>query len=157
MYNFLSKNGQVIAFSVGAALTALFLLSAFSGLETFNMQSKEDQWTTNIFNVGFYAAIALTAICLAAAVVFGLLQMFGNFKGALKGIIGIVALVAIFFVIYSAVDPSAAPADVRAVEEQFEVTAEQSKFISGSIITTIALAGLALATFLIFEVINFFR
>lgn len=157
MYNFLAKNGQAIAFAVGAVLTAIFLISAFSGLENFNMLSKEAQWETNIFNIGFYAAIALTILCLVAAVIFGLVQMLGDLKGALKGLIAIVALLAIFFIIYSAVDPSAAPADVKEIEERFDVTASQSKFISGSIITTVALTGLALVTFVVFEVINFFR
>ncbi len=157
MYNFLAKNGQALAFGVGALLTVIFLLSAFSGLEQFNMQSREDQWTTNIFNIGFYAAIILTVLCLVAAVVFGLLQMAGSPKSALRGLIGIAALLGIFFLIYSSVDPSAAPADVQAVEKQFEVTAQQSKFISGSIITTAVLAGIALVTFLVFEVINLFK
>lgn len=83
--------------------------------------------------------------------------MVDNPKSAIKGIVGIVALLAIFFLIYSSVDPASAPADVQAVERQFEVTASQSKFISGSIIATIVLTGIALVTFLVFEVINLFK
>jgi hypothetical protein len=157
MYNFLARNGQTLAFGIGALLTIIFYLSVFSGLEQFNMQGKEDQWTTNIFNIGFYASIVLTIACLVAAVAFGLMQMVDSPKAALKGVIGVVALLAIFFLIYSSVNPAAAPADVQAVEQQFEVTAQQSKFISGSIITTVVLAAVALVTFLLFEVINLFK
>ncbi len=157
MYNFLARNGQTLAFGIGALLTIIFYLSVFSGLEQFNMQGKEDQWTTNIFNIGFYASIVLTTACLVAAVAFGLMQMVDSPKAALKGVIGVVALLAIFFLIYSSVNPAAAPADVQAVEQQFEVTAQQSKFISGSIITTVVLAAVALVTFLVFEVINLFK
>ncbi len=157
MYNFLARNGQTLAFGLGALLTIIFYLSVFSGLEKFNMQAREDQWTTNIFNIGFYASIFLTAVCLIAAVAFGLIQMANSPKAALKGIVGVAGLLGIFFLIYSSVDPTAAPADVQAVEQQFEVTAQQSKFISGAIITTVVLASAALVTFLVFEVINLFK
>jgi len=157
MYKFLAKNGQTLAFGLGILLTAIFLISAFGGLETFNMQGKEDQWTTNIFNSGFYSVIVLTILCFAAAVFFGLVQMVSNGKGALKGIIGVAALLGIFFVIYSSVDPTADSMGVLKEVKQFEVTDGQSKFISGALITTIVLSLIALASFVIFEIINVFK
>ncbi|MEM9886356.1 MAG: hypothetical protein AAF849_10720 [Bacteroidota bacterium] len=157
MYQFLSKNGQTIAFGLGVVLTAIFLISAFGGIEKFNMLPEEEQWQTNIFNIGFYAVIALTILCFAAALLFGVGQMFGDLKGALKGIIGIAALVVIFFIVYSAVDPAADSAGVMKEIKQFELTDGQSKFISAGLVTTIILSLVALATFVVFEVINLFK
>lgn len=157
MYQFLAKNGQTFAFGLGIVLTAIFLISALGGLEQFDMLGKEEQYETTIFDVGFYAVIALTILCFAAAVVFGLGQMISNPKSALKGIVGIAALAAIFFIIYSSVDPGADSAGVLKEVENFNVTDGASKFISGALITTIVLSLLALATFVVFEVINLFK
>ncbi|MEL6718757.1 MAG: hypothetical protein AAFO82_13030 [Bacteroidota bacterium] len=157
MYQFLSKNGQTIAFGLGILLTAIFLISALGGIEQFDMLGKEEQYQTTIFDSGFWSVIILTIICFAAAVLFGLGQMLGNFKGALKGIIGIAALAAIFFIIYSSVDPTADSASVMKEVENFNVTDGQSKFISGALVTTIVLSLLALATFVVFEIINLFK
>jgi hypothetical protein len=157
MYQFLSKNGQTIAFGLGVLLTAIFLISAFSGLSEFNMLSDEQQWQTDIFNIGFYAAIALTIICLIAAVVFGLVQMAGDIKGAIKGIAGIALLLVVFFIVYSTVDIGADSAGVMKEVREFNLTDGQSQFISAAIITTIALSLIALVTFVVFEVINLFK
>ncbi|MEN0048484.1 MAG: hypothetical protein AAF806_15580 [Bacteroidota bacterium] len=157
MYQFLAKNGQTFAFGLGIVLTAIFLISALGGMEQFNMLGKEEQYGTTIFDIGFYAVIVLTILCFAAAVVFGLGQMVSNPKSALKGIVGIAALAAIFFIIYSSVDPGADSAGVLKEVENFSVSDGASKFISGALITTIVLSLLALATFVVFEVINLFK
>ena len=137
MYQFLAKNGQTFAFGLGIVLTAIFLISALGGLEQFDMLGKEVQYETTIFDIGFYAVIVLTILCFVAAVVFGLGQMISNPKSALKGIVGIAALAAIFFIIYSSVDPGADSAGVLKEVENFNVTDGASKFISGALITTI--------------------
>ena len=137
MYQFLAKNGQTFAFGLGIVLTAIFLISALGGLEQFDMLGKEVQYETTIYDIGFYAVIVLTILCFVAAVVFGLGQMISNPKSALKGIVGIAALAAIFFIIYSSVDPGADSAGVLKEVENFNVTDGASKFISGALITTI--------------------
>ncbi|MEM0991442.1 MAG: hypothetical protein AAGI49_00320 [Bacteroidota bacterium] len=157
MYQFLSKNGQTIAFGLGIFLTAIFLFSALGGIEKFNMLSDEQQYETGIFNSGFFAVIILTILCLAAAVLFGVVQMFGDIKGSLKGLIGVAALAVVFFIIYSTVDPSADSAGVMKEIKQFDLTDGQSRFISAGLVTTIILSLVALATFVVFEVINFFK
>lgn len=157
MYQFLAKNGQTIAFGLGVLLTAIFLISAFSGLNEFNALSDEDQWGTTIFDIGFYAAIGLTILCLIAAVLFGLSQMFTNVKSALKGIAGIAVLLIVFFIIYSTVDPAADSASVAKEVQQFDLTDPQSRFVSAAILTTIVLSIIALVTFVVFEIINLFK
>lgn len=157
MYNFLAKNGQTIAFGLGILLTAVFLISALTGIEAFDMLGKEEQYETTIFDAGFWSVIVLTILCFAAAVLFGLGQMVSSPKAAIKGIIGIAALVGIFFIIYSSVDPGADSASVMKEVKKFSVTDGESKFISGALITTIVLSLVALATFVVFEIINFFK
>lgn len=157
MYKFLAKNGQTIAFGLGIFITAIFLFTVFGGIEEFDMKDKEQQYQTTIFDSGFWSVIVLTILCFAAAVLFGLGQMISSPKGALKGIIGIAALAGIFFIIYSSVDPSMDSAGVLKEVENFDVSDKASKFISGALITTIVLSLLALATFVVFEVINLFK
>ncbi len=157
MYKFLAKNGQTIAFGIGVLISILFLGSVFSGLEAFNAQGDEDRFTTGIFDLGIIAAIALAVLCAIAAVLFGLMQMFGDLRGSLKGLLGIAALVAIFFIAYS-MATAAEPGTVLAgVEEQFKITEGQSKFISGAIFSAAAMAALAAAAFVISEVVGFFK
>lgn len=155
MYKFLAKNGQTIAFGIGVLVTALFLISIFSGLETFSMQSDEEQFQTGIFDLGIIAAIGLAILCFIAAVVFGLMQMLGNIKGSLKGLLGIAALLAVFFIAFSMAAPSTG--ELATVEETFKVTSGQSKFISAAIFSATAMALLAAASFVISEIVGFFK
>ncbi len=157
MYKFLAKNGQTIAFGIGVLIAILFLGSVFSGLEEFNAQADEDRFTTGIFDLGIMAAIALTILCGIAAVLFGLMQMLGDLKGSIKGLLGIVALIAIFFIAYSMAAPAADGTALAGVEEQFEVTAGQSKFISAAIFSAAAMAALAAGSFVISEIVSFFK
>lgn len=155
MYKFLAKNGQLLAFGLGALVTVLFLGSVFSGLEAFTDADKEAQYEMTLFNFGISATIGLVAICFVLALVFGLFQLLTNIKGSLKGIIGIIAILAIFFI-----GQSMAGADGPAVQkavEAFDVTPAQSGYISGGIITVLGLIGLSVVAFVFSEVSNFFK
>ena len=155
MYKFLAKNGQLLAFGLGALVTILFLGSVFSGLDTFTNAEKEAQYEMTLFNFGLSATIALIAICAILALLFGIYQIATNPKGSLKGLIGIAAIIAIFFIGQSMAGADG-PAVAKAVET-FDVTPAQSAYISGGIITTLALVGLAVLAFVISEVSNFFK
>lgn len=156
MYKFLTKNGQLLAFGLGVLITILFLINVIPGLEEFNMLSKEEKPTTNIFNLGLAGAIALAVIAAVAAVLFGVINTITNFKGSIKGLIGVGILLVVFFVLYSMATPETSGPLVSTLEE-FNVTEGQSKFISGAINTSLILAGVAAAAFVISEVRNFFK
>lgn len=154
MYNFLTKNGQVIAFVVGAAITLIFYLMVFGGLqEGFNQLPKETQFETTVFNFGIIATVGLIIIAIAVTVFFSVFQIVTNMKGALKGIIAFGALIAVFLIAYSTGDGS--------VKEKWatelDVTEGISKFVSGAITTTLILIAVAVGAFLISEVRNFFK
>jgi len=157
MYKFLSKNGQVIAFGIGVVITALFLVFIFSGLENFNALSDDERITSDIFNFGIYAVIVLIVLCAIAAILFGIFQVVTNPKGSLKGLIGIAALAAVFFIAYSMSTMPEPDTALAATKESFEVTDGEFKFISGEILAALTLAGVAAAAFVISEIINFFK
>lgn len=157
MYKFLAKNGQTIAFGFGVLISILFIGSVLAGLETFSAQSDEEQFQTGIFDVGILGAITLTILCFIAAVAFGLMQIFGDLKGSLKGLLGIVALLAVFFIAYSIAVPAEAGTKLADVETQFKISAGQSKFISAAIFSATAMACLAAASFVISEIVGFFK
>ena len=156
MYNFLVKNGQSLAFLIGTGITVLFLLFVLGGMEEFSTLAPENQAETSIFNFGLGSAIALGVIAFVAWILFSLFQTVTNIKGSLKGIIGAVALIAVFFIAYSAATVETSGPVYDAMIKQ-SVTEADSKFISGGIVTALVLAGLAAVSFIVLEVVNFFK
>lgn len=155
MYKFLSKNGQLLAFVLGLAITAIFMFSVFSGLDTFNSLAEDQRGTTDIFNFGLYAAAALTVLAAIAALLGGLAQTASNPKGALKGILGLAAIAGLYFVGQSFAGADA-PGVLSALKE-FSVTPGQNTWINGAIGGGLSLLGIALAVFVVSELLNFFK
>jgi len=156
MYTFLTRNGQTIGFGLGLLLVIVLIVSIFSGVDDFTAYADDDpaRYETSIFNFGMYAAFFLMFLAAAAALVFGIIQLASDPKGALKGIIGLATVLIIFFIIYSAADPDSA---MLARLSDFSVTDGQSKMISGAIWTALILAAVAVLATAVSEVINFFR
>ena len=154
MYNFLAKNGQLLAFGLGALITVVFLISVFSGLDSFLALSKEEQGTTGIFNFGLVATILLAIAGLVFAIFFGLFQTISNPRGSIYGIGAIVLLLVIFFVA-RAMGSDDGP--IMKTINAFNVTDGQSSFITGAISTGLILALLALLALALSEIRNFFK
>ena len=161
MYKFLTKNGQALAFGLGVLITAIFLISVVSNMETFSAMSEEEQDKTGIFNFGLSSAIALAFFAALFMLGFGLIQIFSNLKGSLKGLIGVAILVVIFFVTYSM--SSAEPtAYIQGAIDKFEsggavFNNNTLKFIGGGIGTTVALVAIAALAFVVSEITNLFK
>ena len=156
MYTYLSKNGQTVGFLLGFAIVLIFLIMVLSGLGDFNSMSADDQLTTGIFNFGLYAAIGLCIIAAIIAVLFGIYHLLTNIKASMKFIIALIGVLVIFFVGYSMADADMTGAIQKTIEE-FSVAEGTSKFISGALLTSIILSVVALASFVIFEILNFFK
>jgi len=156
MYKTLTRNGQMFAFGLGLLITVAFLISVFSGIEEFNGMSKEGQYETGIFNFGLYAVVALTILGVAAMFIFGILQIVTDLKGSIKGLAGFGVMLIIFAIAYSTAtvesggfwDP---------LMEDFGVTDGASKFITGAIWTCLAMIAIAVVTFVLSEIRNFFK
>lgn len=154
MYKFLTKNGQLLSFVVGAAVSVLFILIASNGIpDGFDQLPKEEQFSTGSFDFGLYASIGLTIIAFGLMIAFGVYQMATNPKGAVKGIAGIVAIAVIFLIAYNMGD--ATVKEKWAAE--FDVTENVSRYVSGAMTTTLILGVIAVAALIISEVRNFFK
>lgn len=165
MYQFLMRNGQALAFGLGMFLTVIFLIIVFTSpdVATLDTMPKEEKYETTMFNFGLWASIILIVLTTAALVIFGIYHVASNPKGSLKGIIGFLALLLVFFIAYSLApgepeSPQVAEA-VRKFEESGngEITAGNLKFISGGIITSLVVLGLAVLAFIVVGIRNFFK
>ncbi len=156
MYNFLVRNGQLLAFGVGTLFTVIFLGSVLGGLEGFNALADEERSTTGIFNFGLYASIGLAIFCVIALIGFGLYHIVTDFKSARQGLIGAGILLVLFFIA-----KAAAPADsgeyIQELMREFKVSESASSNISGGIAFTLILMGLAAVAFVFSEIRNFFK
>ena len=156
MYKILLKHGQLAAFGLGLLVIIIFLVSVLSGIDGFNALSKEDQYTSTIFDMGIRLTVILLIICAAIALIFALYQTVTNPKAALKGIIALVVLVIIFIVLYSmSVAETTGP--VAESVQEFGLTENQSRLVSAGIKATLLLGGLAIAAFVVSEVRNLFK
>ena len=172
MYKFLTKNGQVLAFGVGILISIIFLLNilpvaaeiqdvaaamATSSTSTGAIAEMLDNLSQ--LNFGLFSTILLIAIAAIAMVLFGLFQVASSFRTSWKGILGFAILVVVFLVAYSTANSNLAN-EVQAIQASAadaDVTGANLKFIGGSIITLVILIVVAVAAFIIFEIINFFK
>lgn len=162
MYNFLVKNGQMLAFGLGVIIVIVFLLSVLPGVGDFGDLAKEDQYKTGIFNSGLWGAIILTIVSAAAMILFGLFQILTDLKGSVKGLIGFGALILIFVIAFS-MDSGTATPYIQGAIDKFEgagngiISAGNLKFISGGITTAGALVAIAALAFVLSEIRNLFK
>ena len=96
-----SKIAFYIAMAVSVALIALFFIVGFNDTETINNnEMRAPQFTDALL----YWIYALTAIAVVLVLIFSLISFGKNFKdspvGALKGLMGVLLLVALFGVAY---------------------------------------------------------
>lgn len=162
MYNFLVKNGQALAFGLGALICLIFFLMVLPNSSGFMDLPREEQYATGMFNFGIQMSVVLIIVALVAMVGFGLFHIFSNLKGSVKGLIGFAALLVVFVVAYASASTEVAPAIAVSMEkfrvsQGQEITMSQLKMISGGITTALILSVVGFASFIIFEIINFFK
>ena len=165
LYNLLAKRGQLFAILLGVLVVLIFLGTVIYGINSagYNMSTDLNQVLKNdpnqlfgFFDLGLYLTAALVVIAAALALFFGLGQMLTNIKGSLTGIIALVAIIGLFFVFYStASDDLTGP--ISHILQKFDISSGVSKFISGSLSTTILLAVLSMAAMIILEIWNMFK
>jgi len=163
MYNFLTKNGQTIAFGVGAAIVIVFYLLAVYGgdMEQFSqwdMDGVKDKarYDLGLFDFGLMVTLVLIAIAAIAMIGFGSFQAATNIKGSLGAIAGLAIIGIIFAAGYSTTELSTEGLEFAAAKK-FELTDTVRKFVGGSITTATVLIGLATLGLIVSEVRNFFK
>lgn len=162
MYNFLVKNGQALAFGLGALIVVVFLAMVIPNSGGFMDLPREEQYATSMFNFGLQMAVILIAIAFIAMVLFGLFQIFSNLKGSIKGLIGFAALIVVFVIAYSTTSTDVSPAIQESINkfqisQESEITDGHLKMIGGGITTALVLIAVAFVSFIVFEIINFFK
>ena len=141
MYKFLIKNGQSIAFLVGAGISILFGILIYFGIKdrTLPEMSNEALIQTDIFNFGIQASIGL--IALAAILVFGVFAVIGlfrDFQSSRKVLLG-VALIVIIFIVFYYTSEAETSGKIKTLMDINGISDNVSKFISAGIKTTVAL------------------
>lgn len=177
MYKFLSKNGQLLSFVVGIALSVICLISIFAGIgdrvisaEMFKdgggvvmstSEIKNVLDTVNIFDFGFYSTYALLILAIAAAILLSLWYFVRNFEvKALRSLVPIIVILVIFFIVYSSVDPDMDAYAVKVARDNFgigENLSNESQIVSAGITTAGWTLLATFASFIIAEIVNVFR
>ncbi len=157
MYKFFVNNGQLVAFGLGALITVLFVLIASSGIDSFNALPEDEQSTTSIFDFGLMGAIFLFVIAAVAMLAFGIIQVATNFKGSLKGLIGLAVLVIVFIIAY-ATSPAVGTGVIGEAADKFGgIGPGAFQFIGAALSTMLIVLVLASLTLIVSEIINFFK
>ena len=170
MYAFLNKYGQALAFGIGVLVTAIFVISIFSApaaeMEMIMSESAgPEKYETTAFDFGLYASLFLTVIALIGALLFGIAQLASNPKGSMKGILGFAALVIIAIISYSMANgdmTQEAPEIVKSIDkfntdQGADFDGDTLKFVSGSIITSVVMIGLAVLALIGFGIRGIFK
>lgn len=157
MYKLLSKNGQTFGFLLGAVVTGLFLLIMAGGWSKFSaLGDTPEKYDTTIFNFGIYASIALIIVGFFLWAFFSIFQMASNPKAAIRGLLGGIALVALFVISYTTASSEVSGPLAKSVENM-GVGPNGLKLISGGITTSLILTLVAGAAILLSELRNFFK
>jgi len=156
MYQFLTKNGTVVAFVVGVAISVIGFFMISNGLSEFNAMPKDERATTTIFDFILKAAIGLAIVCAVIALVFGILQMFTNPKSSLKIIIGLAVIAVLFLVFYNTATIETEGSIFTKIQED-NISENVNRYITASLKTTLVLALGAVAAFAFSELRNLFK
>ncbi len=100
-----------------------------------------------IINIGMYVTYGLVVIAAIAAVVFPIIQMFGNIRKAIPALLGVGVLAIIVLISF-----------FMSTNEPYEnATPVVSQWVGGGITATMILVGLGLISAVFTEVYKFFR
>ena len=129
MYNFLSKNGQLIAFLLGLLLVVIFVISAITGMNSYaDTPTREMLYESKIFDIGLIAARFLAIAALILMIIFIIRSVIMNPKGSLPLIIAAVAIAIIFF-IFRGMDSG----EITKSMYKYGVSAGEGGIVSGGI------------------------
>ncbi len=167
MYNLLAKKGQLFAIGLGVVIVAIYLLTVLGGLSNAGYSVSDDLVTVlksnsgelfSFFDLGLWLTIGLLGITALVAAFFGLWHLVSNIKGSLTGIIAIVVILGLFFLLYSSASTDLEHGGaISKTLQKFNITENISKMISGSLLTTIIMALIAIASMFVLEIYNMFK
>ncbi len=143
-YKYLAKYGQSLAFGGGALLIVIFfLIVLIAGQDA-------------ALNFIIWAGIVLLVLTIVALVGYALYHVIRDPKDSAKGLIGLGAMLLLFFILYL-VSPAETTGKIGALREEFSISDNLMKAISSGILTTFVLAILGVGAFVYSEVRNLFK
>jgi hypothetical protein len=163
MYNYLSKNGQLVAFLLGVVMVLIFLAMAIptAGDYFFDTMTDEELFQVDIFNFGILAAGVLTAICAAGILFFGIYHVASNPKGSIKGIVGVLVIAVLMYLFYMVAAGEPDHPTIAGAIEKYETSSEgrfitegNLKWIGGAIRAGLLMAGLAFVALIVMPIIS---
>ena len=163
MYKFLTKNGQTIAFGVGALLVIVFYVlvltngnyATFTDMDADGVKDPE-RYKFGMFNFGLVISVVLMFVGAIIAAGFGIYQIATNFKNSIPGLIGL-ALLGVLFAIGYFTGAVETEGPVAYAANKFNVSDAQRKIINGSLYSGLILIVLAILGVIVSEIRNFFK
>ena len=156
LYKFFTKYGQLVAIGLGGLIALIYFFSINAGIDQFEIMSDEEQFESTIFDFGLNAAIYLVIICAIIAAAFGIWFLVREPKKSIKFIVGLIIVLIIGLITYSAADPGF-DTPMLATLERFDISEGVSKFVSAGLTTTLILGGLAALSIVVAEVYNLIK
>ncbi len=165
LYNFFQKRGQLFALLLGVISVAIVFISINSGMSSAGFDGSTDLNTVlkngggdgfNFLNAAVMIPIVLVVLCAVVWLAFSFFRIITNPKSSLAGIVALVVIAALFFLVYSSADVNYT-GKLAAIHEKFGISDGVSKFISGGLVTTVALAVLTFVAMVVSEIINLFK
>ena len=164
MYNILNKHGQAIALGIGVLVIAVFLITVLTGLSgagydmgtDLNGLGDEAKDSINFFNPGLKLTAGLIILGAAAWALFGIYHLVTAPKNSLKFLLGFGLMVVLFIIFYS-ISQSETGGKIYSLLQREGIGEGTSKFISAGIKTALTLGALAVASWAVSEVRNFFK
>lgn len=156
MYKFLSRNGQMLGFGLGALISVIFLVSWLTGTESMMALPEDERYKTGIFDFGFFGTGFLFVVAVVALVGFGLMQTFGNLKASMRGLIGVAILVGIFLISYATASAESTGI-VADAAKKMSVSDNTIKLIGAGINSVIILSIVTFVALIVSEIRNLFK
>ncbi len=166
LFTFFTKYGQGGALLLGLIFVAIVFFSIFSGLkgagyETSTdlvqiLQSENNTQDFNFFNPTAVIPVILIGFGFFLIAFFLLTDIIRDPKGSMKLLIGLFIVGVLMFVFYST-SVSETSGSIFEKMQEFDVSENASKLISGGIKTSVLLAVLSFAGIVLMEIWNLFK
>lgn len=156
MYNFLLRNGTTIAFVVGFIASIILVVAVVSGGGEFAIDDFANLYKVGAFGTAVKIGVAFVILGLIAIALGGLYGLVTNPRSAIKFVIGGALLVVLLGVLYT-MSPEETSGPIRLLNEEYDIQGTTTRLISGGILVTVILLGVAFATVLLAEIRNAFK
>ncbi len=166
LFNFFTSKGQLGALLLAVALIAVVFMTIFGGLGSAGydsgtdlvpiLQDEESTQTFDFFSPAVSIPVYLIGFAAILLVFFGIKSIVTDPKGSMKLIISLAVLAIIFFALYS-MSEAETTGKISELVQEFDVSDNVSKMISGGIKTTLGLAVVSAVLMVIMEIWNLFK